>query len=109
MFPQITRTKPVSAPAPAAAPTSSSSWACLGSVKPLPARGVIPVTRALDSEPEENGEDYVPPPPAASLGDTLAAALEAADGKTNIKGKKGGKKGRGKTLLLTGGAPRPNM
>lgn len=109
MFPQITRTKPVSAPAPAAALTSGSSWACLGSVKPLPARGVTPVTRALDSEPEENGEDYVPPPPAASLGDTLAAALEAADGKTNFKGKKGGKKGRGKTLLLTGGAPRPNM
>ena len=78
-------------------------------MKPLPARGVSLATRANDSEPEEQGEDYAPPPPAASLGDTLAAALQAADGKTNIKRKKGGKKGRGKTLLLTGGAPRPNM
>ena len=72
-------------------------------------RGVTQVSRAVDSEPEENNEDYVPPPPAASLGDTLAAALMAADGKTGAKGKKGGKKGRGKTLLLTGGAPRPSM
>ena len=103
---QITRAKPVSAPAPA--PTSGSSWACLGSVKPVPARGMSLVSSlAQDSEPEENGEDYVPPPPAASLGDTLAAALLA--GKTNNMGKKAGKKGRGKTLLLTGGAPRPNL
>jgi len=108
-FANITRAKPVSAPAPPPALTSGSSWACLGSVKPLPARGVSLATRANDSEPEEPGEDYAPPPPAASLGDTLAAALQAADGKTNSKGKKGGKKGRGKTLLLTGGAPRPNM
>ena len=97
-------------PTPTPAP-ASSTWACLGSVKPL--RGVTraPLTgaRNTDSEPEEGGEDYAPPPPAASLGDTLAAALLAADGKTNNKGKKGGKKGRGKTLLLTGGAPRPNM
>jgi len=109
-FANITRTKPVATPTPTPAP-ASSTWACLGSVKPL--RGVTraPLTgaRNTDSEPEEGGEDYAPPPPAASLGDTLAAALLAADGKTNNKGKKGGKKGRGKTLLLTGGAPRPNM
>ena len=44
----------------------------------------------------------------ASLGDTLAAALQqnqAAPG--GAGGKKSGRKGRGKTLLLTGGAPRP--
>ena len=75
-------------------------------MKPVPARGLSLVSSlAQDSETEENGEDYVPPPPAASLGDTLAAALLA--GKTNNK--KAGKKGRGKTLLLTGGAPRPNL
>lgn len=105
-FANITRAKPVSAPAPAL--PSGASWACLGSIKPLPARGLSLVSSlAQDSEPEENGEDYVPPPPAASLGDTLAAALLA--GKANTMGKKAGKKGRGKTLLLTGGAPRPNL
>jgi len=103
-FANVTRTKPVSAPAPAPAAVTSS-WACLGSVKPLMTRGVTQVSRAVDSEPEENSEDYVPPPPAASLGDTLAAALMAADGNPGAKGKKG----RGKTLLLTGGAPRPSM
>ena len=58
-------------------------------------------------EEEEDG-DYIPPPQRASLGDTLAAALQAADS-GQPRGKKGGKKGRGKTLLLTGGAPRPQI
>ena len=63
----------------------------------------------VDSDHEEGNEDYVPPPTPASLGDTLAAALQRADGQGGGKGKKGGKKGRGKTVLLSGGAPRPHM
>ena len=107
---QITKCKPVVA-APVVASTKPSTsgptWACLGSVKPL--QTVRNVKTDSDQEPD-NETDYVPPPPAASLGDTLAAALLAADDRqTNSKGKKGGKKGRGKTVLLSGGAPRPHV
>jgi len=107
-FANITKTKPVSAAVPAPAPASAAgtTWACLGSVKPLVARQVA---RPRDSEDEEAEHAAPPPPQLASLGDTLAAALEAADTGTK-QGKKGGKKGRGKTLLLTGGggAARPH-
>ena len=112
---QITKCKPVVA-APVVASTKPSTsgptWACLGSVKPLQTlRNVKNVNVKTDSDQEPDNEtDYVPPPPAASLGDTLAAALLAADDRqTNSKGKKGGKKGRGKTVLLSGGAPRPHV
>lgn len=64
------------------------------------------LTQDQDLEQDQESEDYVPPPQRASLGDTLAAALQAADS-GQLKGKKG-KKGRGKTLLLTG-PPRPQM
>ena len=106
---QVTRTKaaPVSQPPPPA-PQSNTSWACLGSVKPVHSSRLV---RRPEPEPEdrlEDSEDYVPPPQRASLGDTLAAALQAADS-NQCKGKKGGKKGRGKTLLLTGGPPRAQM
>merc|ERR1712112_21437 len=109
-----TKCKPVVA-APVVASTKPSTsgptWACLGSVKPLQTvRNVKNVNVKTDSDQEPDNEpDYVPPPPAASLGDTLAAALLAADGQTNSKGKKGGKKGRDKTVLLSGGAPRPHV
>ena len=104
----------MSAPVVASSAPSSSgpTWACLGSVKPLQTlRNVKNVgTVKTDSDQEPDNEDYVPPPPAASLGDTLAAALLAAeDGQTNSKGKKGGKKGRGKTVMLSGGALRPHF
>jgi len=111
-FAKITKSKPVAAApvvASSAPSTSGPTWACLGSVKPLQTvRNVKNVGVKMDSDQEDN-EDYVPPPPAASLGDTLAAALLAADGQTNSKGKKGGKKGRGKTVLLSGGAVRPHF
>jgi len=102
-FANVTRSKPSAPPQPT--PPSVSSWACLGSVKPLqPARMVRRPVQ--EQEQEEESEDYVPPPQRASLGDTLAAALQAADS-GQLKGKKG-KKGRGKTLLLTG-PPRPQI
>lgn len=109
-FANVTRHKPA---APAVQPTavsqSASSWACLGSVKPLQAaRSLRKPSQEQEREEEEDG-DYLPPPQLASLGDTLAAALQAADNSGQSKGKKGGKKGRGKTLLLTGGPPRPQM
>lgn len=93
-------------PAPAPASAAGTTWACLGSVKPLVARQVA---RPRDSEDEEAEHAAPPPPQLASLGDTLAAALQVADTGTK-QGKKGGKKGRGKTLLLTGGggAARPH-
>ena len=84
-----------------------TTWTCLGAVKPLQTLRNAPAK--VDSDQEEGNEDYVPPPTPASLGDTLAAALMRADGQSGKAGKKGGKKGRGKTVLLSGGAPRPHM
>lgn len=112
-FAKITKSKPVETAPVVASTTPSTSgptWACLGSVKPLQTvRNVKNVGVKTDSDQEPDNEDYVPPPPAASLGDTLAAALLAADGQTSSRGKKGGKKGRGKTVLLSGGALRPHF
>jgi len=68
------------------------------------------VRQTSESEPEPEG--YVPPPPAASLGDALAQALAQADkhgvGGETGGGKKKGKKSRGKPILL-GGATRPTL
>jgi len=112
-FANITRSKPVSAVKPSASPTetvtnsSGPTWSCLGSVKPMPRSRPAPV--AADSDQDEENGDYVPPPARASLGDTLAAALErqaaagGVQGGAQAKGKKG-KKGRGKTVLLSGAA-----
>lgn len=68
-----------------------------------------------DSEPEP--EDYIPPPPKASLGDALAQAFEHAKSSGNSvaapenSGKKSSKKGKkmkGQKISLTGSA-RPIM
>jgi len=86
-------------------------------VKPLTGMvqlgGFLPparVRQTSESEPEPEG--YVPPPPAASLGDALAQALAQADknggGGESGGGKKKGKKSRGKPILL-GGATRPTL
>jgi len=108
-FAKIAKAKPP-APKPCATlPRSSSfpAWTNLGSVKPLSAR-TIPTQQHQDSDGEPEPEGYVPPPERASLGDTLAAALHAAGGGGGGGGSgKRGKKGRGKPILLTGGAPRP--
>ena len=106
---QVTRTKtaPAAQPSPPVA-QSSTSWACLGSVKPVQSSRLGRRQQPEPEERQEESEDYLPPPQPASLGDTLAAALQAADSNQS-KGKKGGKKGRGKTLLLAGGPPRPQM
>lgn len=112
-FANITRSKPVSAVKPSGSPTetvtssSGPTWSCLGSVKPMARSRPAPV--AADSDQDEENGDYVPPPARASLGDTLAAALErqvaagGVQGGAQTKGKKG-KKGRGKTVLLSGAA-----
>ena len=108
---QIAKAKP---PAPKPTTTtlprssSSPSWTNLGSVKPLSARS-ISVQQHQDSDGEPEPEGYVPPPERASLGDTLAAALDAAGGGGGGGSGKKGKKGRGKQILLTGGAPRPKL
>ena len=104
---KVTRSKPVPLSQPTPAPPSATSWACLGSIKPLQSGRVVRTLQQEQEEQEVESEDYVPPPQRASLGDTLAAALQAADSGQS-RGKKG-KKGRGKTLLLTGGAPRPQI
>jgi len=110
-FAKIAKAKPP-APKPCATlPRSSSfpAWTNLGSVKPLSAR-TIPTQQHQDSDGEPEPEGYVPPPERASLGDTLAAALHAAGGGGGGGGSgKKGKKGRGKPILLTGGAPRPKL
>merc|ERR1719244_2459203 len=56
------------------------------------------------SESEAEPEGYVPPPPAASLGDALAQALAQANKQatTTPPTKKKGKKTRGKGILLSG-------
>lgn len=69
-----------------------------------------------DSEPEP--EDYIPPPPKASLGDALAQAFEHAKSSGNSvaapensggkKSSKKGKKMKGQKISLTGSA-RPIM
>lgn len=108
-FANITRSKPMSTVKPSASPaeavttTSGPTWSCLGSVKPMIRSR--PTQVAADSDQDEENGDYVPPPARASLGDTLAAALEAqaAGVGAQAKGKKG-KKGRGKTVLLSGTA-----
>jgi len=51
-------------------------------------------------------EDYVPPPPKASMGDLLAQALERSTIKDESSGSKPGKKGKkmkGQKICLTGG------
>lgn len=59
---------------------------------------------AHDSDPDP--EDYVPPPPKASMGDLLAQALERSTIKDESSGSKPGKKGKkmkGQKICLTGG------
>lgn len=116
-FAKITKAKPPAPKPTNPMPRSSSfptpTWTSLGSVHPLSTR-TRPTTQP-DSDGEPEPEGYVPPPQRASLGDTLAAALQAADtgtGKNNAStstGGKKGKKGRGKQILVTGGAPRPRF
>jgi len=116
-FAKIAKGKPPSPKPSNPLPRSSSfptpTWTSLGSVQPLAARTRPTPLAESDGEPEPEG--YVPPPERASLGDTLAAALQVAD-TTNINsntngggGGKKGKKGRGKQILVTGGAPRPRL
>jgi len=78
--------------------------------------GVVKATKNEDSEPEP--EDYVPPPPKASLGDALAQAFEQAKTtsgnssstlyNSTAKSSKKGKKMKGQKISLTGSA-RPIM
>merc|ERR1711892_1608450 len=109
-FAKIAKGKPISPKPSNPLPRSSSfptpTWTSLGSVQPLAARTRPTPLAESDGEPEPEG--YVPPPERASLGDTLAAALQVAD-TTNINsntngggGGKKGKKGRGKQILVTG-------
>jgi len=116
-FAKIAKAKALSPKPSNPLPRSSSfptpTWTSLGSVQPLAARTRPTPLAESDGEPEPEG--YVPPPERASLGDTLAAALQVAD-TTNINsntngggGGKKGKKGRGKQILVTGGAPRPRL
>jgi len=112
-FAKIAKGKPVSTQPTAPLPRSSSfptpTWTSLGSIQPLAARS-RPVPRP-DSDGEAEPEGYVPPPQRASLGDTLAAALQAVDTAVPASGSGGkkGKKGRGKQIMVTGGAPRPRL
>ena len=101
-------------PLPRSSSFPTPTWTSLGSVLPLSTR-TRPTTQP-DSDGEPEPEGYVPPPQRASLGDTLAAALQAADTgtgnnntNTTSNGGKKGKKGRGKQILVTGGAPRPRL
>lgn len=112
-FAKIAKGKPPASQPTTPLPRSSSfptpTWTSLGSVQPLAARS-RPAPRP-DSDGEAEPEGYVPPPQRASLGDTLAAALQAVDTASpasGIGGKKG-KKGRGKQIMITGGAPRPRL
>merc|ERR1712223_357296 len=86
-------------------------------VRPSAILNVTPKTRKNDdSEPEP--EDYIPPPPKASLGDALAQAFEHAKSSGNSvaapensggkKSSKKGKKMKGQKISLTGSA-RPIM
>lgn len=100
-------------PLPRSSSFPTPTWTSLGSVQPQASRTRPTPLAESDGEPEPEG--YVPPPERASLGDTLAAALQVAD-TTNINsntngggGGKKGKKGRGKQILVTGGAPRPRL
>jgi len=114
-FAKIAKAKPAAPQPTTPLPRSSSfptpTWTSLGSVQHLAARTRPSIHPDSDGEPEPEG--YVPAPQRASLGDTLAAALQAADTGTGISctgGKKGkGKKGRGKQIMVTGGAPRPML
>jgi len=110
-FAKIAKAKPVVAQPPTPLPRSSSfptpTWTSLGSVQQLTPR--TRASPATESDGEAEPEGYVPPPQRASLGDTLAAALQAADTKSSTTGGKKGKKGRGKQILVTGGAPRPKL
>eukprot|EP00092_Neocalanus_flemingeri_P006103 GFUD01006574.1.p1 GENE.GFUD01006574.1~~GFUD01006574.1.p1 ORF type:complete len:764 (+),score=229.46 GFUD01006574.1:359-2650(+) len=110
-FAKIAKAKPVVTQPATSLPRSSSfptpTWTSLGSVQQMAAR-TRPTNRPdSDGEPEQEG--YVPPPQPASLGDTLAAALQAADTGNNSGGGKKGKKGRGKQIMVSGGAPRPRL
>eukprot|EP00092_Neocalanus_flemingeri_P041145 GFUD01044803.1.p1 GENE.GFUD01044803.1~~GFUD01044803.1.p1 ORF type:complete len:764 (+),score=232.07 GFUD01044803.1:369-2660(+) len=110
-FAKIAKAKPVVTQPATSLPRSSSfptpTWTSLGSVQQMAAR-TRPTSRPdSDGEPEQEG--YVPPPQPASLGDTLAAALQAADTGNNSGGGKKGKKGRGKQIMVSGGAPRPRL
>jgi len=113
-FAKIAKAKPPapkpSTPLPRSSSYPATTWTNLGSVKPMGARTRPTPQHDSDGEPEPEG--YVPPPERASLGDTLAAALHAADnvgGGGGSGGVKKGKKGRGKQILVTGGAPRPRL
>merc|ERR1739838_1037956 len=112
-FAKIAKAKPVATQPTAPLPRSSSfptpTWTSLGSIQPLAARS-RPVPRP-DSDGVAEPEGYVPPPQRASLGDTLAAALQAVDTASPASGSGGkkGKKGRGKQIMVTGGAPRPRL
>jgi len=91
------------------APETPKSSASLNVAPPKPRKND-------DSEPEP--EDYVPPPPKASLGDALAQAFEHAKSSGNSvatpepsggrKSNKKGKKMKGQKISLTGSA-RPIM
>jgi len=113
-FAKMAKAKPARSEATTSSIPKSSSfptpcWTSLGSIKPLPSRSVAVAVADSDGEPEPEG--YIPPPQVASLGDTLAAALQAASidgGNSKPNGKKG-KKSRGKQIVLTGGAPRPKL
>jgi len=109
-FAKIAKGKPPapkpSNPLPRSSSFPTPTWTNLGSVQPLHARARQP-RQDSDGEPEPEG--YVPPPERQSLGDTLAAALHAADSGAGGGGGKKGKKGRGKQILVTGGAPRPKL
>eukprot|EP00092_Neocalanus_flemingeri_P016584 GFUD01017944.1.p1 GENE.GFUD01017944.1~~GFUD01017944.1.p1 ORF type:complete len:763 (-),score=229.83 GFUD01017944.1:609-2897(-) len=110
-FAKIAKAKPVvtqpATPLPRSSSFPSPTWTSLGCVQSLAAR-TRPIIRP-DSEEEPEQEGYVPPPQRASLGDTLAAALQAADTGNSSGGGKKGKKGRGKQVMLSGGAPRPRL
>jgi len=91
--------------APAPAPRPAPTTGVLGVMVPLgPNRQQAQPRQHQQGDSEPEPEEWVPPPPVASLGDTLAAALE------NQQPQKRGKKGkgrRGKQILLSCSSARP--
>ena len=95
-------------------PASASSRSCTA---PKPVLNLAPKTAAKNEDSEPEPEDYVPPPPKASLGDALAAAFAQATtvsgGENNgtsgsKKSSKKNKRMKGQKIVLTGSA-RPMM